>query len=59
MPRHHNLETHLTTHIEGAGVAGDPKRALSRTIGRGTGLLTCTPLPQAHAYGMIGRRAAP
>jgi integrase len=56
MPCHHNLETYLTAYIEGAGI--DPKGALFRTIGRGTGLLTRTPLPQANAYAMIGRRAA-
>ncbi len=57
MPCHHNLETYLTAYIEGAGLADDPKGALFRTIGRGTGLLTRTPLPQANAYAMIGRRA--
>ncbi len=55
---HHNLETYLTAYIEGAGIGDDPKGALFRTIGRGTGLLTRTPLPQANAYAMIGRRAA-
>jgi integrase/recombinase XerC len=54
MPCHHNLETYLTAYIEGAGLADDPKGALFRTIGRGTGLLTRTPLPQANAYAMIG-----
>jgi integrase len=58
MSRHHNLETYLTAYIEGAGLADDPKGPLFRTIGRGTGLLTRTPLPQANAYAMIGRRAA-
>ena len=58
MPCHHNLETYLTAYIEGAGLADDPKGPLFRTIGRGTGLLTRTPLPQANAYAMIGRRAA-
>jgi hypothetical protein len=31
---------------------------LFRTIGRGTGRLTRTVLPQANAYTLIGRRAA-
>ena len=35
----------------------DPKGPLFRTIGRGTGQLTETPLPQANAYAMIQRRA--
>jgi integrase len=54
-PCHHNLETYLTAYIEGAGLAEDPKGPLFRAIGRGTGLLTRTPLPQANAYAMIGR----
>jgi site-specific recombinase XerD len=58
MPCHHNLETYLAAYIDGAGLAGDPKGALFRTIGRGTGLLTRTPLPQRNAHAMIRRRAA-
>jgi site-specific recombinase XerD len=38
---------------------GDPKGAVFRMIGRGTNELTMTPLPQANAYAMIRRRAAP
>jgi len=40
-----------------AGLRDDPKGPLFRTIGRGTGQLTRTPLPQANAYAMIRRRA--
>lgn len=58
MPCHHHLETYLHAYIEGAGLADDQKGPLFRTIGRGTGKLTRTPLPQANAYAMIGRRAA-
>jgi site-specific recombinase XerD len=59
MPCHHNLETYLTAYTEGAGLADDPKGPLFRTIGRDKGRpLTRTPLPQANAYAMIGRRAA-
>ncbi len=57
MPCHHNLETYLHAYIEGASLDGDPKGPLFRTIGRGTGQLTRTPLPQANAHAMIGRRA--
>lgn len=57
MPCHHNLETYLTAYIEQPGVGDDPKGPLFRTIGRGIGQLTRTPLPQANAYMMIGRRA--
>ena len=35
-----------------------PRGPLFRTIGRGTGTLTGTVLPQANAYAMIQRRAA-
>jgi site-specific recombinase XerD len=35
-----------------------PRDRVFRTIGRGTGKLTRTVLPQANAYAMIGRRAA-
>jgi integrase len=58
MPGHHNLETYLTAYIEQSGLAADPKGPLFRTIGRGTSRLSRTPLHQANAYVMIGRRAA-
>jgi len=58
MPCHHNLETYLHAYIDVCGLAADPKAPLFRTIGRGTGALTTTPLPQANAYQMIARRAA-
>ena len=57
MPCHHNLETYLTAYLDGTGLAGDLKGPLFRTIGRGTGQFTSTPLPQANAYAMIRRRA--
>lgn len=58
MPCHHNLEIYLHAYIDGCGLAADPRGPLFRTIGRGTGELTESPLPQANAYAMIGRRAA-
>jgi site-specific recombinase XerC len=58
MPCHHNLEEYLIGYLDGAGLRDDPKGPLFRTIGRGTGKLTRTVLPQANAYAMIGRRAA-
>lgn len=57
MPCHHNLETYLHAYIEAAGLAGDVRGPLFRTIGRGTDQLTATPLPQANAYAMVRRRA--
>ena len=58
MPCHHNLEEYLVAYLDGAALRDDPKGPLFRTIGRGTGRLTCTALPQANAYAMVRRRAA-
>ena len=58
MPCHHTLEEYLTAYLEQTGIMEDGKGPLIRTIGRGTGQLTRTPLPQANAYAMIARRAA-
>jgi site-specific recombinase XerC len=58
MPCRHNLEEYLVAYLDGAGLRGDPKGPLFRTIGRGTDKLTRTVLPQANAYVMIRRRAA-
>src|SRR3954469_7878713 len=58
MPCHHNLKIYLHEYLDGAGISTDAKGALFRTIGRTTGQLTKTPLPQANAYAMIVRRAA-
>ncbi len=57
MPCHHNLDEYLVAYLDGAGLRDDPKGPLFRTIGRGTGTLTRTVLPQANAYAMIRRRA--
>jgi site-specific recombinase XerD len=57
MPCHHALEDYLHAYIEGCGLAADPRGPLFRTIERGRGVLTTTPLPQANAYAMIRRRA--
>jgi site-specific recombinase XerD len=58
MPCHHNLEAYLNAYIDGCGLASDSKGLLFRTIGRGTGRLTTSPLPQANAHSMIRRRAS-
>ncbi|WP_176137939.1 tyrosine-type recombinase/integrase [Paraburkholderia atlantica] len=57
MPCHHALEAYLHAYLEETGIAGEPKGPLFRTIARGTGLLSTTPLPQANAYAMVRRRA--
>uniref|UniRef100_UPI0038BD3DEF tyrosine-type recombinase/integrase n=1 Tax=Paraburkholderia sp. RL17-383-BIF-A TaxID=3031631 RepID=UPI0038BD3DEF len=58
MPCHHTLEAYLNAYFEGTGIANEPKGPLFRTIARGTGQLSATPLPQANAYAMVRRRAA-
>jgi len=57
MPCHHTLEEYLHAYLDGTGIAGDARGPLFRTIGRGTGKLTGTFLPQANAYAMVQRRA--
>jgi integrase len=51
------LEAYLTAYLEQTGTTGDDKGPLFRTVDR-TRQLTRTPLPQANAYMMVGRRAA-
>ena len=58
MPCHHHLEDYLHAYIDGCGLAEDRKGPLFRTVARGTGRLSRTPLPQANAYQMVRRRAA-
>lgn len=58
MPCHHNLEDYLHAYIDGCDLACDRKGPLFRTVARGTGRLSRTPLPQANAYQMVRRRAA-
>jgi integrase/recombinase XerC len=58
MPCHHTLEDYLHAYIDGCGLGDEAKGSLFRTIERGRGRLTATPLPQANAYAMIRRRAA-
>ena len=57
MPCHHSLEAYLDDYMEAAGLRDHPRSPLFRTIGRGTGVLSETALPQANAYAMIQRRA--
>jgi site-specific recombinase XerD len=57
LPCHHNLETYLHAYLDGAGIASDGDGPLFRTVGRGTKMLTRTPLHSANAYAMVQRRA--
>ena len=56
MPCHHQLEEYLHDYLDGCGLAEDRKGPLFRTIARGTGQLSRTPLLQANAYQMVRRR---
>nr|WP_234480818.1 tyrosine-type recombinase/integrase [Paraburkholderia aspalathi] len=57
MPCHHTLEAYLHAYLDCTGIGDDPKGSLFRTIRRGTGRLSTTPLPRANAYAMERRRA--
>ncbi|WP_449106757.1 tyrosine-type recombinase/integrase [Pseudomonas mohnii] len=57
MPCHHLLEAYLHAYLVETGIEDDPKGPLFRTIGRGTGQLSTTALPQANAHAMVRRRA--
>jgi site-specific recombinase XerC len=57
MPCHHTLEAYLHAYLDGTGIGDNAKGPLFRTVRRGTGQLSDTPLPQANAYAMVQRRA--
>ncbi|GLX91806.1 integrase [Pseudomonas fragi] len=57
MPCHHSLEEYLHAYLAQTGIENDLKGPLFRTIGRGTGQLSATALPQANAHAMVRRRA--
>ncbi|GJE45309.1 tyrosine-type recombinase/integrase [Methylobacterium soli] len=57
LPCHHSLEAYLHAYLDSTGIQADDEGPLFRTIGRGTGRLTRTPLPAANAYAMVRRRA--
>lgn len=56
MPCHHQLDDYLTAYIEGCGL-NEGRGPLFRTIARGTGRLSDTPLSQSEAHAMVRRRA--
>jgi site-specific recombinase XerD len=57
LPCHHNLETYLEEYLANTGIGSDTSGPLFRTIGRGTGKLSRSSLPQSNAWSMINRRA--
>jgi integrase len=56
MPCHRNLEEYHVAYLDDVGLRNGPKRPSFRTIGRGTGKLTRTVMPQANVSAMISRR---
>jgi len=57
MPCNHNLEAYLHAYIQAAGIAGDHKGYLFRSVRGKSGELTTNPLAQSNVYRMICRRA--
>jgi site-specific recombinase XerD len=57
VPAHHNLDEYMEAYINVAGLEGDLKGFLFRTVAGKTGKLTTLPLSQADAYRMVRRRA--
>jgi integrase/recombinase XerD len=56
-PVHHNIDAYIEANIKVAGLEGDLKGLLFRTVAGKTGRLTTLPLSQVDAYRMIRRRA--
>ena len=57
MPAHHNAEDYLDAYIEAAGIAGEQKGPLFRTVDRQDRQLTDRPMHRNDALRMIKRRA--
>ena len=56
MPCHHTLEAYLQEYMDSAGIVGDRKGWVFRTIDRGTRHLSDRALPQANVWAMLQRR---
>jgi site-specific recombinase XerD len=57
MPCNHHLEAYLDAYVQAAGIAGDFKGYLFRSVRGKSGQLTSNPLAQSNVYRMICRRA--
>ncbi len=57
MPCNHHLEEYLDAYLKTAGIDGDKKAYLFRTIKGKSGVLSENPLAQSNVYRMIRRRA--
>jgi site-specific recombinase XerD len=56
VPAHHNVDAYLHEYVERAGIAGNRKSPLFRSIAGRTGLLTANPLRRNNALDMVKRR---
>ncbi len=56
MPCHHNLELYLDEYVEAAGIVGDRKLAIFRSMKGKTGQITERALTQPDVYRMLGKR---
>jgi integrase len=56
VPAHHNAEAYMDAYLQAAGITGDKKRPLFRTIAR-AGALTERPMSRIDALKMVKRRA--
>jgi site-specific recombinase XerD len=57
LPAHHNAEAYLDAYIEAAGIAGEKKGPLFRSVLGKSGTLSTRPLRRDNALAMIKRRA--
>ena len=57
MPAHHNLDEYLSAYIEGAGIGGDGKGPLFRTVRGRSQVLQRLRLRKHNAWHMVQRRA--
>jgi site-specific recombinase XerD len=57
LPAHHTAEAYLDGYIEAAGIAGDRKGPLFRSVAGKSGTLTARPFRRDNALAMIKRRA--
>lgn len=57
VPAHHNAEAYLDAYIQAAGIVGDRKAPLFRSIPRRSGQVTALPLDRRNAWDMVKRRA--
>ena len=57
VPAHHTAEAYLDAYLEAAGIAGDKKGPLFRSVRGKNGVLTSEPLRRDNALATVKRRA--